>query len=87
LERGDSHAPLRAVVSSTKDKVAAIARAQELGELSTRYAPPDLLVLILHLSLLWTTAMPEFNSSAATRRSRAHRRRMVCDAVASLLVE
>ena len=84
LERGGPDRLVEAVVSSNRTKVAAIASAQRSGDLPDRYAAADLLGLVLHLSALWHSQVPEFEVLVA-RHSRAHRRRVVVDAVRQLV--
>jgi AcrR family transcriptional regulator len=86
LERGARSDPLAVVVASNKDKVAKIAAAQRQGRLSTRFAAADLLGLVLHLASFWTANVPEYEVLVA-RQSRAHRRRVVVDAVTALLAD
>ncbi|MFI6759237.1 TetR family transcriptional regulator [Micromonospora sp. NPDC050417] len=84
LERADSQAPLESILASNRHKIDEIARAQRDGLLPTRYAPVDLLALIVHLAALWTATTPEYATLVVTH-SRAHRRTIVTDAVAALL--
>jgi AcrR family transcriptional regulator len=84
LERGASAEPLELVLASNKDKVAKIAAAQKSGGLPARFAAVDLLGLVLQLSALWTANVPEYDVMVA-RHSRAHRRKVVTDAVAQLV--
>lgn len=84
LERAESQDPLAIIVESNRDKIAAIAKAQKAGRLSKKYAPADLLALVVHLAALWTTQTPEYALLVA-KQSRAHRRKVVTDAVAALL--
>ena len=86
LERAGSGVPIDVVLASHKEKVAKIAAAQEQGDLSTRYSAVDLLGLVLQLSSLWASTVPEYDA-LATRHSRAHRRRVITDAVAQLLAD
>ena len=84
LERAGTDAPLELVVKSNRDKVAAIAQAQQSGDLPSHFAAADLLALILALAALWTSATPEFAELTAAHTV-AHRRRVVTDAVAAVL--
>jgi AcrR family transcriptional regulator len=84
LERAGSTKPIEMVVAGNKEKVAKIAAAQRAGVLPKRYSAVDLLVLVIHLSSLWSTNVPEYDVLVA-RHSRAHRRRVITDAVAQLL--
>jgi AcrR family transcriptional regulator len=84
LERAGTEEPLETIVSSNRDKVDAIARAQQSGHLPTRFAAEDLLALVLAIASMWTSLTPEFNE-LVSGHSRAHRRRVVADAVAALV--
>ncbi|MCU1656150.1 MAG: hypothetical protein JWO57_806 [Pseudonocardiales bacterium] len=86
LERAGTTDPLELVLASNKEKVAKIAAAQKEGALSTRYSAVDLLGLVLHLSSLWTSTVPEYDALIA-RHSRAHRRQVVTTAVAQLIAD
>src|ERR1039458_1086837 len=55
LERADTHAPLEAIVKSNRDKVDAIARAQQSVQLLSHFAAADLLALMLALAAMWTS--------------------------------
>ncbi len=84
LERAHSEQPLQLVLASMRDKVAAVARAQQAGTLSDTFAAADLLAIVLHLAGLWSQLSPEF-APIAGRHSRAHRRRVVVQAVRAVL--
>ncbi|WP_329106311.1 TetR family transcriptional regulator [Micromonospora sp. NBC_01699] len=84
LERAGSQAPLEPILASNRHKIEEIERAQQAGRLTTRYAAVDLLALVVHLAALWTAATPEYATLLSTH-SRAHRRKIVTDAVATLL--
>jgi AcrR family transcriptional regulator len=84
LERADTHAPLEAIVNSNRDKVDAIARAQQSGDLPSHIAAADLLALILALAAMWTSITPEFTELIAGHTA-ADRRRVITDAVAAVL--
>jgi AcrR family transcriptional regulator len=84
LERAGAAQPLAAIVAANAEKIAQIGRAQEAGVLPTRYSAVDLLALVTHLAGLWTQTTPEFGELIA-QHSRAHRRKVVTDAVAALL--
>jgi AcrR family transcriptional regulator len=86
LERGTTRAPLTTVQASLQDKVDRIAAAQRAGELPEHYPAVELLGLVLHLAALWTSSSPEFGTMLG-RLSKAHRRKVITDAVAALLVE
>jgi AcrR family transcriptional regulator len=83
LERAESRPPLEARIAANKAKVARIAAAQKAGELSSAFAPADLLALVTTIAAMWTAATPE--DHAVARRSRARRRQTVIDAVEALL--
>jgi hypothetical protein len=72
------------VVASTRDKVAAVAKAQEEGLVTTRYSPVELLALVVHLAALWSSTAPELGTLAADIPV-ARRRQVVVDAVAALV--
>jgi AcrR family transcriptional regulator len=86
LERGGDSAPLQLVLDSTRNKIAKITEAQRNGELPSHFSPVDLLGLVTHVAVLWAANTPEYQSLAA-KQSRAHRRRVVTDAVAALLAK
>jgi AcrR family transcriptional regulator len=86
LERAGTQDPLEISLSSMRAKIEAIARAQQDGRVSARFAASDLLALVLNLAALWSMASPEF-SVILLDHSPAHRRRVVVDAVAALLAE
>ncbi|MBC6456530.1 TetR family transcriptional regulator [Actinomadura sp. HBU206391] len=84
LERAGTQEPLETIVSSNRDKVAAIATAQKEGRLPTRFAAEDLLALVLAIASMWTTLTPEF-AALVSGHGRDHRRQIVIDAVTALL--
>jgi AcrR family transcriptional regulator len=84
LERAESDEPIEIIVKGNRDKIAAIAKAQKAGKLTKKYSATDLLALVLHLSGLWAALTPEY-VTLVSRSSRAHRRRVVTDAVAALI--
>jgi AcrR family transcriptional regulator len=84
LERSSTRPPHILRAATGKDKVARIRAAQKAGRLPTTFAPDDLLALVTSLAAMWTGAEPEDHGST-TRRSRAHRRRVVTDAVRAIL--
>ncbi|MCW2985546.1 MAG: hypothetical protein JWR63_3116 [Conexibacter sp.] len=84
LERSAARPPLTLRIAANKDKVAKIAAAQEAGALSATFAPADLLALVTTIAAMWTALTPE-DHAVATRRSRAHRRQVVVDAVGAIL--
>jgi len=81
---GDSVAAVDIVTASTRDKVAAVAKAQEQGLVPSHFAPVDLIALVVHLASLWSSVTPEIAELTADH-SRAHRRQVVVDAVAALV--
>jgi AcrR family transcriptional regulator len=84
LERADAQAPLEAIMKSNRDKVDAIARAQQSGQLPSHIAAADLLALVLALAAMWTSITPEFIELIAGHTA-ADRRRVITDAVAAVL--
>jgi AcrR family transcriptional regulator len=84
LERAGVSEPIAAVLAGNKAKVAAIAAAQRQGTLPTTYSAVDLLGLVLHISSLWASMVPEYDAMVA-RHSRVQRRKVVVDAVATLI--
>jgi AcrR family transcriptional regulator len=84
LERGTDSDPIPVVQASFADKVEAIARAQRAGRLSKTFAATDLLALVLQISGMWSGLTPEFEPAVA-EHSRAHRRRVVVQAVHAVL--
>jgi AcrR family transcriptional regulator len=84
LERSDADDPIEAIVASNAAKVKAIAAAQRAGEISDRFPPAVLLGLVLHLSGVWSSVMPEYDALVGSVSVRK-RRRVVVDAVAALL--
>jgi AcrR family transcriptional regulator len=84
LERAESQGLLDAIVASNQGKVAAIAKAQKAGKVSSHFAAVDLLGLIVTLSAMWTSSTPEYSELAA-KHSATHRRRVIVDAVNALL--
>jgi AcrR family transcriptional regulator len=86
LERAESRPPLDIRIAASKDKVAKIAKAQRAGTLPATIPAADLLALVTTIAGMWTQLTPEDHAIAA-RRSRAHRRRVVVDAVTALLAQ
>jgi AcrR family transcriptional regulator len=84
LERPDG-APLQAVVSSNQTKLEKLERAQREGILPRRYAPVELLTLVLSIAKAWATGTPELGLAAPVDRDR--RRHTVVDAVRRLLAD
>ncbi len=86
LERADTNEPIEIIVKSNREKIAAISKAQKAGQLTKKYSATDLLALVLQISATWTGLTPEY-AALVSRSSRAHRRRVVTDAVTALLAE
>lgn len=84
LERRGRAKPIEPVVTSLREKVGAIRRAQAEGVLPSPFGAVELLALILHLCELWAASTPEFDV-LVSRTSRAQRRRVVTDAVAAIV--
>jgi len=85
LERpGGDPAQLEVLSDTIKDELSQIRAAQRSGRESAKYRPADLLNLVLHLSFLWVFVFPELQAQVA-KSSRAHRRRVLVNAVAALL--
>ncbi|MEU4744382.1 TetR family transcriptional regulator [Actinosynnema sp. NPDC023658] len=81
---GEGYAAVEVVVASTRDKLAAIAKAQEEGLVTTRFTPVELLALVVHMSALWGSVTPEM-AGHAIDIPRERRRQVVVDAVAAIL--
>ncbi|TDV53693.1 TetR family transcriptional regulator [Actinophytocola oryzae] len=81
---GEGYAAVEVVVASTRDKIAAITKAQEDGLVSTRYSPVELLALVVHLASLWSAVTPEVGAHIEAIPLE-RRREVVVDAVAALL--
>ena len=81
---GTGHAAVDLVVSSTRDKLAAVAEAQENGRIPDRFTPVEVLALVVHLSSLWFAVTPEM---AVLTEDIPHERRreVVVSAVRALL--
>jgi len=86
LERAGTREPLETIIMSNRDKVDAIAAAQRDGRIPAHFVPEDLLALVLTISSMWTALTPEFNA-LVSGHDRAHRRRVVTDAVTALLAD
>jgi AcrR family transcriptional regulator len=86
LERAETRPPLQARIDANKAKITKIAAAQKAGALSSTFKPADLLVLITSIAALWTSQTHEDVAVGPARgRGRAHRRRVVIDAVQAVL--
>jgi AcrR family transcriptional regulator len=81
---GEGYAAVETVVASTRDKLAAITKAQEDGVLPSRFTPVELLTLVVHLSALWSSMTPEM-AGHTVDIPLERRRQVVIDAVAALL--
>jgi len=84
LERAGAQASLEAIAASSRDKVDAITRAQQAGQLPSHFAAADLLALVLALASMWTSTTPEF-TELIPGHTVAGRRRVITDAVAAVL--
>jgi AcrR family transcriptional regulator len=84
LERGKAHPPLEPIVKSNRASIRAIAEAQTAGKISSRFAPVDLLALVLTLSAMWPALTHEL-SAEVSKHSRARRRKVITDAVSALI--
>ena len=71
-------------MSSNRASIRAIAEAQKAGEISDRFAPVDLLALVLSVAAMWPALTPEL-SAMVSKHSRAHRRAVITDAVPALI--
>lgn len=81
---GGGYAAVDVVVASTRDKLAAVTKAQENGVIPDRFTPVEVLALVVHMSSLWFAVTPEM--SALTEDIPHERRRtVVVAAVAALL--
>ncbi len=56
---GSGYAAVDLVVASTRDKLAAVTKAQEEGLIPDRFTPVEVLALVVHLSSLWFAVTPE----------------------------
>ncbi len=81
---GGGDAAVDVVVASTRDKLAAVTKAQEEGLIPDRFTPVEVLALVVHLSSLWFVVTPEM---AALTDDIPHERRreVVVSAVRALL--
>ncbi len=81
---GGGYAAVDVVVASTRDKLAAVTKAQEEGLIPDRFTPVEVLALVVHLSSLWFVVTPEM---AALTDDIPHERRreVVVSAVRALL--
>jgi AcrR family transcriptional regulator len=84
LERDAARPPHALRAAAGRDKLAKIKAAQDDGRITKAFAADELLALITTLAALYAHTDPEDHGSAA-RRSRAHRRQVVVDAVRAIL--
>jgi len=84
LERGDSHPPLELIVHSNRATIHTIAEAQKAGKISDRFAPVDLLALILTIAAMWPALTHELTAEVRTH-TQAQRRKVITDAVSALI--
>ncbi|MET7402920.1 TetR family transcriptional regulator [Dactylosporangium sp. NPDC005572] len=85
LERVSPADTIAALSETIHDELMQIRRAQGAGLLPSARQPLDLLNLVLHLSFLWAFVFPELQDQGTTV-SRTHRRRVLTDAVRTLLM-
>ena len=84
LERGAPHPQFDYLVDNNRRDVEALARVQADGQVPTRFAPAELLTIVLSLAAMWMSQTPEL-SSVVQRIPRARRRAVVVDAVTAIL--
>ena len=84
LERGDSHPPLELIAQSNHATIHAISEAQKAGKISDRFAPVDLLALILTIAAMWPALTHELTAEIRTH-TQAHRRQVITGAVSALI--
>lgn len=82
--RLESSRRVSSIEASNRDKVAAVAAAQAVGELPDRWPAAELLGIVLHVAALWENNVPEFDD-LVSGASTAHRREVVVDTVRRLL--
>ncbi|MFD3458043.1 TetR family transcriptional regulator [Streptomyces sp. NPDC058691] len=83
LERADTGTLLEAITQNVQEKATAIAEAQKSGQVSSHLASMDLLAVVLHMAMLWSSTGPELE--ALSDKDTSHRRQVVVAAVAALL--
>ena len=81
---GAGYAAVDLVVASTRDKLAAVTKAQENGRIPSRFTPVEVLALVVHLSSLWSAMTPEM-ATLTEDIPHERRRAVVVAAVAALL--
>ena len=74
---------LQAIVASNNATIRAIAEAQQAGKISDRFAPVDLLALVLVIAAMWPALTLELAAEVRTH-STARRRKVTTDAVSAL---
>ena len=74
---------LEPIVRSNHATIHAIAKAQKAGKISDRFAPVDLLALVLVIAAMWPALTNELAAEVRTH-SQAHRRKVITDAVSAL---
>lgn len=84
LERGAADPLLEPIVSTNRANIRAIAEAQNAGRISDRFAPVDLLALVLSIAAMWPALGPEI-SADVRKHSKARRRKVITDAVTALI--
>ncbi len=84
LERGERRQPIEAIVDGSKAAIDDIEAAQRAGVVTDRMAAVDALALLMAVAQMWTTFAPEFQVFLRGH-SRAGRRTLVTEAVATLL--
>jgi AcrR family transcriptional regulator len=84
LERGAPHPQLEPLLANNRHDIGAIAKAQKDGDIQNRFAPVELLTIVLSLAAMWMSQTPEL-TSVLQRLSRARRRAVVVDAVKAIL--
>jgi AcrR family transcriptional regulator len=83
LERGDDPPHPRAV-NDIESRVSAVADAQRAGLISSRFEPPVLFALIVHVAALWGTTSPDVLAVVQVSSAK-QRREIVRRAVEALL--
>jgi len=83
LERGTSKPPLELIVQSNRATIHAITEAQEADKISDRFAPVDLLALVLTIAAMWPALTPELTAEGRPH-TQAHCRQVITDAISAL---
>jgi len=84
LERSTSQPPLELIAQSNRATIHAITEAQRAGKISDRFAPADLLALVLTIAAIWPALTPELTAEGGPH-TQAHRRQVITDAVSALI--